>query len=114
MSAFSRRFGHLRAGEYVEVGIPTRISKEFPDDLSVRNFATPSEFDPGEGYILSAVKNKRAGWGNGTAIIVCSCMDAMLKFGLMWCGKKTSCKHGAGLRELLGKFPFEWGSGIAV
>ena len=114
MSSFSHMLDYLRAREYVEVGIPTRICKEFLDDISVRTFATPSESDPGEGYILSAVKNKKAGWANGTAVIVCSCMDAMLKFGLVWCGKKTPCKHAIGLRTLLVKFPGGFNGGIGV
>ena len=96
----------LKAGEYRYVGTPLRIAKEFPDTISVRTFATPSHTMPGRAYYLQAVKGKKAGWGNGTAIIMCNCVDALLKFGCVLSGTKAPCKHAKGLRALLRKRSF--------
>jgi len=98
---FSRRYSHLKPGEYQEIGIPLSIKKEFPDDIAVRMFVTPSDSFPGEGYYLTAIKARKAGWSNGTAVIMCSCINAMFKTALVWCGLKTPCKHAKGLRVLM-------------
>ena len=91
----------MRPGEYTEFGVPGYILKELPDNISVRMFATPSETNPNEGYYLQAIKGKRAGWGNGTATVMCSCLSSMFKAVLVLTGIKAPCKHARGLRVLL-------------
>ena len=102
MPGFARRFPGLRAGQYFEIGTPWRGSN-LPPTMAARTFVTPSETLPDEGYYLQAVKGRRAGWGNGTAVIMCNCIDAALKFGHVLSGVKAPCKHARGLRELLRK-----------
>ena len=105
MSIFSRRFPRLRVGEYEEMGIPSYVLDNLASNFSVRMFATPSTTEPNDGYYLCVVKDRRAGWSNGTAIIFCSCLSAMFKGGLIMGGLKTPCKHAKGLRKLLhGRF----------
>jgi hypothetical protein len=101
MSTFSKRFPGLKPGEYMEIGTPEHITRNLPDHVSVRTFATPSQTVPDEGYFLQAVKTTKAGWGNGSAAIVCGCADCILKAGLVLTGVKTPCKHAKGLRVLL-------------
>ena len=101
MSTLSKRFPGLKPGEYMEIGTPEHITRQLPGCVSVRTFATPSQTVPDEGYLLQAVKTTKAGWGNGSAAIVCGCMDCTLKAGLVLTGIKTPCKHAKGLRVLL-------------
>jgi len=103
MSAFSKRFPGMSVGEYREIGTPRHIAINLPDNVSVKTFVTPSHTFPDEGYYLQAVKGKRAGWGNGSAVIMCNCIDATLKFGSVLTGIKAPCKHAQGLRALLGR-----------
>ena len=103
MSIFAMRFPGMKAGEYEEFGIPGYVLRDMPDRMSVRMFATPSVARPlEEGYYLQAMKDRKAGWGNGSAFIMCSCMSSMFRFGLVLTGmRKTPCKHAVGLRALL-------------
>ena len=103
MSAFSKRFPGMAVGEYREIGTPWHAARTLPDSLSVRTFVTPSHTFPDEGYYLQVVKGKKAGWGNGSAVIMCNCIDATLKFGSVLTGIKAPCKHAQGLRALLGR-----------
>ena len=103
MSTFSNRFPYLLKGRYIEIGVPTHIGIQVPDDMAVRIFATPSLTIPLDGYYLTVIKKKRAGWSNGSAVVMCSCLDAIFKNALVWCGLKTPCKHAKGLRALLNK-----------
>jgi hypothetical protein len=108
MSSFSRNYPGLRPGQYREIGVPTRILAEVPDMISVRMFATPSLTYDDEGYYLLAFKGKKAGWGNGSCTIACSCFDSMSKAVLTMSGKRTPCKHARGLRALLRSRPRAW------
>jgi hypothetical protein len=101
MSSFSARFAGLLVGQYREIGVPSYIAKDLPDCASVRMFATPSWTFPDEGYYLQAIKSRKAGWGNGSATIVCSCLNSMFKAGIILSGLRTPCKHAKGLRAYL-------------
>jgi len=103
MYPFSKRFPGMSVGEYREIGTPRHIAINLPDNVSVKTFVTPSHTFPDEGYYLQAVKGKRAGWGNGSAVVMCNCIDALLKFGSVLAGIKAPCKHAQGLRALLGR-----------
>jgi hypothetical protein len=103
MPAFTKRFPRMTVGEYREIGTPWHAARTLPDSLSVRTFVTPSHTFPDEGYYLQAVKGKKAGWGNGSAVIMCNCIDAMLKFGSVLTGIKAPCKHAQGLKALLSR-----------
>jgi hypothetical protein len=108
MSSFSRNYPGLRPGQYREIGIPARILIDFPDESSVRMFATPSLTYEAEGYYLQAIKDRKAGWGNGSCTIVCSCLDSMFRAVLALSGRRTPCKHARGLRVLLKGRPRAW------
>ena len=107
MSIFSMRFPGMKSGEYEEFGVPGYVLKDLPNWISVRMFATLSTtMSLGEGYYLQVVKDRKAGWGNGSATIMCSCMSSMFRFGITLTGMmKTPCKHAVGLRELLRSKP---------
>jgi len=103
MYPFSKRFPGMSVGEYREIGTPRHIAINLPDNVSVKTFVTPSHTFPDEGYYLQAVKGRKAGWGNGSAVVMCNCIDAVLKFGSVLAGVKAPCKHARGLRALLGR-----------
>jgi hypothetical protein len=101
MSKLSGQYSDLNIGDYREIGTPEHIVRQLPDGVKVRTFVTPSHTTPGEGYYLQAVKgNRKAGWGNGTATIVCNCIDGLFKSGLVLSGIKTPCKHADLLRHI--------------
>ena len=103
MYPFSKRFPGMSVGEYREIGTPRHIAINLPDNVSVKTFVTPSHTFPDEDYYLQAVKGRKAGWGNGSAVVMCNCIDALLKFGSVLAGIKAPCKHAQGLRALLGR-----------
>jgi len=101
-SYFTERFPDLRPGEFEEIGVPISVLNQLPDRTSVRMFATLSETNPNEGYYLQVIKDTKAGWGNGTAAILCTCLGSMFRCALVLLGfTKTPCKHAKGLREAL-------------
>ena len=82
MSAFSKRFPGISAGEYREIGTPWHAVRALPDNVSVRTFVTPSHTFPDEGYYLQAVKGRKAGPRAGRADAVsCGIKGAC---GLCW------------------------------
>ena len=101
MPSIIKQYPGLIPGEYLEIGTPLRITAQLPDGVAVRTFVTPSLTNPESGYMLQAVKTRKAGWGNGSANIICTCIDCAFKFGLVLTGVKTPCKHAKGLRALL-------------
>jgi hypothetical protein len=101
MASIIKQYPGLMPGDYLEIGTPQRITAQLPDGVAVRTFVTPSLTDPEAGYMLQAVKTRKAGWGNGSANIICTCTDCAFKFGLVLTGVKTPCKHAKGLRALL-------------
>jgi hypothetical protein len=101
-SNFTKRFPKLRPGEYEEIGIPDAVLDKLPEGVSVRMFATPSLTDPTDGYYIQAIKAAKAGWGNGTAVLACNCLNAQFQWALILLGlDKASCKHAKGLRQAL-------------
>ena len=99
---FSSRHGHLRPGQYEEMGLPQGIKKDLPDGIDVRVWVTPSLTVPGQGYHIVGVKARKAGWGNGTAMLLCNCVGGALRLPLVLCGlTKAPCVHARGLRALL-------------
>jgi len=89
--------------QYREVDVPPQVQCELLEGFSVRFFKVPSETNPRKSYYIQVVKNSRAGWGNGTAILLCNCKSAQFRQCLAICGTKATCKHSENLRLALAK-----------